>query len=166
MEEWLTQESLSLAPSPTEELKEYTNLGIYKNYYGSFATNIDENITKVRKKSGMLFSARFDKRRPDPFVYLKIWKQVCIPCLLFSSELWNLTPSDIKKLERCQRWFVRKVFYLPNHSDVSSLQSISGLISVELQIDVRRLFSSSERYFRFRAKILQKSRLCTSWIYG
>ena len=35
--------------SPTEELKEYTNLGIYKNYCGSFATNIDEDIKKARK---------------------------------------------------------------------------------------------------------------------
>ena len=35
--------------SPIEELKEYTNLEIYKNYCGSFAANIDENITKVRK---------------------------------------------------------------------------------------------------------------------
>ena len=88
----------------------------------------------------MLFSARFDRRRTNPLVYLKIWKQACIPCLLFGSELWNLTPSDIEKLEICQRWFVRKVFYLPNHSDGFSLQSISGLTSVELQIDIRKLF--------------------------
>ena len=33
-----------------EEVKEYTNLGIDKNYCGSFATNIDENITKARKR--------------------------------------------------------------------------------------------------------------------
>ena len=122
------------------ELKEYTNLRIYKNYCGSFITNFDENITKVRKKSGMLFSARFDRRRTNSLVYPKIWKQACIPCLLFGSELWNLTPSDTEKLERYQRWFVRKVFYLPNHSDVFSLHSISGLTSVELQIDVRKLF--------------------------
>ena len=57
-----------------------------------------------------------------------------------SSFLWNLTLSDIEKLERCQRWFVGKVFYLPNHSDVSSLQRISGLTSVELQTDIRKLF--------------------------
>ena len=47
-----------IGSSSIEELKEYTNLGIYKNYCGSFATNIVENITKARKKSGMLFSAR------------------------------------------------------------------------------------------------------------
>ena len=39
-----------IGSSPTEEIKEYTNLGIYKNYCGSFATYIDENITKARKK--------------------------------------------------------------------------------------------------------------------
>ena len=38
-----------IGSSPIEELKEYTNMGVYKNYCGSFATNIDENITKVRK---------------------------------------------------------------------------------------------------------------------
>ena len=147
-----------------EEVKKYTNLGIYKNYCGFFATNIDENITKTRKKAGMLFSARFDRRRSNPLVYLKIWKQACIPCLLFGSELWNLTPSDIEKLERCQRWFVRKVFYLANHSDGFSLQSISGLTSVELQIDIRKLFFFARivrndgmspvvrDIFRFRAK--------------
>ena len=131
---------LFIGSSLIEEVKEYTNLGIYKNYCGSFATNIDENITKARKKAGMLFSARFDRRRTNPLVYLKILKEACIPCLLFGSELWNLTPSDIEKLERCQRWFVGKVFYLPNHSDGFSLQSISGLTSVELLIDIRKMF--------------------------
>ena len=112
----------------------------------------------------MLFSARFDRRRTDPLVYLKIWKQACILCLLFGSELWNLTTSDIEKLERCQRWFVRKVFYLSNHSDASRLQSISGLTSVELQIDIGKLFFFARivsndgmspvvrDIFRFRAK--------------
>ena len=119
-------------------------------------------IKKPNSKSGILSSARFGRRRTNPLVYLKIWKQACIPCLLFASEL--LTPSDIEKLERCQRWFVRKVFYLPNHSDVSSLYSISGLTSVELQIDIRKLLFFAHivsndgmspvvrDIFRFRAK--------------
>ena len=50
-----------IGSSLIEEVKEYTNLGIYKNYCGSFATNVDENITKAKKKAGMLFSARFDR---------------------------------------------------------------------------------------------------------
>ena len=39
-----------IGSSLIEEVKGYTNLGIYKNYCGSFATNIDKNITKARKR--------------------------------------------------------------------------------------------------------------------
>ena len=114
----------------------------------------------------MLFSARFDRRRTNCLFYVKISKQtcICITCLLFGSELWNLTPSDTEKLERCQRWFVRKVFYLPDHSDVSSLHSVSYRTSVELQIHIRNLVFFSPTVsnddispividiFRFKAK--------------
>ena len=145
----------AIGSSPIEELKEYINLEIYKNYCGSFATNVDENITKVRKKSGMLFSARFDRRRTNPLVHmLTVWLRTMEPNTFY-----------VEKLERCQRWFVRKVFYFHNHSDISSLQTISGLTSVELQIDIRKLFlfarivsndgmSPVVRYiFRFRAEV-------------
>ena len=33
------------------ELYEYKNLGVAKNYIGSFSTNADDNIDKTRKKS-------------------------------------------------------------------------------------------------------------------
>ena len=33
-----------------EELYEYKNLGVLKNYVGSFSSNIDDNIDKTRKK--------------------------------------------------------------------------------------------------------------------
>ena len=40
-----------------DELYEYKNLGVVKNYTGSFSCNVEENIEKTRKKAGMLFSA-------------------------------------------------------------------------------------------------------------
>ena len=45
------------------ENSEYVNLGVFKNRFGYFHKNIDENITEARKKAGMLFSADFDRRR-------------------------------------------------------------------------------------------------------
>ena len=36
----------AIGSSPIEELKEYTNLGIYQKYCGSLATNINDNITE------------------------------------------------------------------------------------------------------------------------
>ena len=88
-----------IGSSPIDKLKEYTNLGIYKSYCGSFATNIDENIRKARRKSGMLFSVRFDRRRANPLVYVPQDLETSMySMLIVSSELWNLTPCDIEKL--------------------------------------------------------------------
>ena len=102
--------------------------------------NIDESITKTRKKAGMLFAATFDRRRTNPMVYLKFWKQSCIQTLLFGSELWTLTPTLLNKLEACQRWFLKKSFHLPEHAPNHSLYIISGLLTIETLIDQRKLF--------------------------
>ena len=44
-----------------KELYEYKNLGVLKNYVGSFSSNIDDNIDKTRKKVGMIFSSNLDR---------------------------------------------------------------------------------------------------------
>ena len=99
----MKQRNWHVGPTHIDERDEYTNLGVYKTYCGSFAKNIEESITKTRKKAGMLFAATFDRRQINPMVYLKFWKQSCIPTLLFGSELWTLTPTLLNKLEACQR---------------------------------------------------------------
>ena len=42
--EWL------LGDTEVEELYEYKKLGVFKNYVGSFSSNIDDNIDKTKKK--------------------------------------------------------------------------------------------------------------------
>ena len=82
-----------LGESSVDELYEYKNLGVTKNYVGSFSSNVEDNIEKTRKKAGMLFSANINRRRTSPLVYVKFWKQACLPALLFGSELFTLTSS-------------------------------------------------------------------------
>ena len=52
------------------ELYEYKNLGVVKNYIGSFY-NADDNINKTQKKAGMLFFSNFDRRKVNPLIYIK-----------------------------------------------------------------------------------------------
>ena len=88
-------------------------------------------ITKARKKAGMLFSADFDRRRINPMVYIiKFWRQACIPALFFGAELWTVTKSGLEKLERCQRWFLKKLFHLPDFADSLLLNVLSGLPTI------------------------------------
>ena len=69
---------------------------VFKSYCESFDKNIDDNITEARKKAGMLFSADFDRRRMNPMVYIKFWRQACTPALLFGAQLWNITSRVLR----------------------------------------------------------------------
>ena len=90
-----------------EEHYEYKNFGVLKNYCGSFASNISDNIDKARKKAGMIFSSNVDRRKTNPLIHAKFRKQACLPSLLFGAELFTLTPSLLLELECCQSWFLK-----------------------------------------------------------
>ena len=36
----------------------------------------------------------------NPIVYIKFWRQACIPALLSGAELWTVIRSGIEKSER------------------------------------------------------------------
>ena len=126
-----------------KERKEYKNLGVTKTYAYSCSGDIDEAIKKTRRKGGLIFSMGFDRKKLNTLVYIKLWKQTCVPSIVFSSERWSLTKTDIACFECCQNWFIRKVFNLPKFSSHLFLLKISGLISVENEIAKRKLLFCS-----------------------
>ena len=77
--EWL------LGDTKVEELYEYKNLGVLKNYVDSFSSNIDDNIDKTRKKVGMIFSSHLDRRKVSPLIYVIGGRPVCQRCCLAMS---------------------------------------------------------------------------------
>ena len=77
----------ALGDDTVEELYEYKNLGVLKTYCGSFVSNVSDNIDKTRKKAGMIFSSNVDRRKTNPLIYVKFWRQACLPSLLFGAEL-------------------------------------------------------------------------------
>ena len=79
--EWLLGDTI------VDELYEYKNLGVLKNYVGSFSSNVEDNIDKTRKKVGLIFASNFDRLKVNPLIYVKFWKQACLPSLLFGAEL-------------------------------------------------------------------------------
>ena len=87
-----------LGDTIADELYEYKNLGVLKNYVGSFASNVEDNIDKTCKKVGLIFASNFYRRKVNLIVYVKLWKQGCLSSLLFGAELWTLTPTLLLKL--------------------------------------------------------------------
>ena len=128
-----------LGNDSVDELYKDKNLGVVKNYTDSFSSSADENIDKTRKKSGIIFSSNFDRRKVSPLSTSKFWRHACLPTLLYGTELFTLTPSLLTKLERCQQWFLKSIFYVPKLAPRLLLLRLSGLNSVESEISIRKL---------------------------
>ena len=128
-----------LGDGTVDELYEYKNLGVLKNYIGSFSSNVEDNIDKTRKKAGMILSSNFDRRKVNPFMYIKFWSQAYLPSLLYGSEHFTLTSSLLAKLERCQQWFLKNIFYVPNFAPISLVLKLSGLNYIESEIALTKL---------------------------
>ena len=135
----LTEREWLLGETTVNELCEYKNLGVLKNYIGSFSSNVEDNIEKTRKKAGMIFSSDFDRRKTNPLVCIKFWRQACLPCLLFGTELFSLNASQLGKLERCQQWFLENVFHMPRFAAGKLLLRLANLNSTESVIDLKKL---------------------------
>ena len=81
--EWLLRDAI------VNELYEYKNLGVLKNYVNSsFAFNVEENIKKTCKKAGMIFSSDFNRHKTKPLIYTKFGgKHVYLPYYLALNSL-------------------------------------------------------------------------------
>ena len=87
----------------------------------------------------MIFSSKFDRRKVNPLIFIKFWRQACLPTLLYGVELFTLTSSLLKKLERCQMWYLKNIFFVPKFASNLFLLKLSGLNSVESEVALKKL---------------------------
>ena len=67
----ISEREWKLGNDTVDEVCEYKNLGVLKNYVGSFCSNVTDNIEKTRKKTGMIYSSKVDRRKTNPLVHIK-----------------------------------------------------------------------------------------------
>ena len=106
-------------------------------------------LEKTRKKAGMILNGCTGRKNTNPLIYIKLWRQACLPTLLFGSELWIVRETQILELERCQSWFLRKVFHLPKFCDNAILTKISGVWSTKSAVGYRKLLFIARAVNRF-----------------
>ena len=70
-----------------DELFEYKNLGVLKNYVSSFASNVDNNTEKARKKACMFFLPTLTVVKQTHSFISSGGKHVYPPCYLALNSL-------------------------------------------------------------------------------
>ena len=83
----------------------------------------------------MIFSSNLGQRKINALVYVTVWRQACLPSLLYGAEVFIMTLTLLTQLELCQSWFLKIIFYVPN----LLLQRLLGLNFIESEIALRKL---------------------------
>ena len=107
----------NLGVDVVKERKEYKNLGVTKNCANSCSGDIDEAIKKARRKGDMILSMGFDRKKANPLIYIKLWKQTCLPTLVNFGFFQNfgLSPKLILLVLSAVRIdLLEKCFIYPN----------------------------------------------------
>ena len=92
----MNKRSCALGSQTVEELYEYKNLGVLKNYVSSFFSNVIHNIEKTQKKEGMLFRPILTEGKYTSNFGRKL--------------VYHLSHRP----ERCQMWFLKIIFLYQN----------------------------------------------------
>ena len=87
----------------------------------------------------MIFSSNLDRQNVNLLIFVKFWRQVCLPSFLFGAELFTLTPGLLLKLERCQSWFLKHIFHVPSFAPGLFLLKMSVLNSIASEIAIKKL---------------------------
>ena len=72
-----------------DELYEYKNLGMLKIFVDSFSSNVEGNINRTRKKVDLIFTSNFDRCKVNLLVYMKLWKQACLPSAEYIPQVYR-----------------------------------------------------------------------------
>ena len=120
-------------------LYEYKNLGVLKNYIGSFSCNVEDSIDKTRKKASRSFRLILIVAKLTLSYTSRFGAKYVCPVHFNGSELFTLTSSLLAKLDRCQQWSLRNIFYVPNFAPIRLILKLSGLNSIESEIALRKL---------------------------
>ncbi len=121
------------------EEDEAHHLGILKSVSSSTMTRTNERASKGRSAFFSLnaVGARFGCLHPS--TVLKLYKTLCLPSLLFGSELWMLTKTELLMLERVHRKILRTIQGLPTRCPSIALNCLLGIVPVSKSIDSRKL---------------------------
>ena len=86
----------------------------------------DDKYRKSTQKAGMIFFLTIIVVKQATLYQIleaRMFTSRGLPSLLFATELFTLNASQLTKLERCQQWFLKTIFYVPNFAPNTPTQT-------------------------------------------
>ena len=128
-----------LGDSILGEVNDQHHLGILRSVSVSTFPRTNERASAGRSAFFALNSIGSRFGSLHPLTSLKLYRSLCLPILLYGSELWVLSKAELVFLERVHRKILRTIQGLPTRCSSSSLNTLLGILSIEDNIRQRML---------------------------
>ena len=121
------------------EVDEQHHLGILRTVFNSTICYTNERATSGRSTFYALNLVGSRVEQLHPLTSLRLYQALCLPLLLYGSELWTLTKTELLCLEQVQRRILRTIQGLPIRCHSASLTTLLGVQDIQTLIQQRQL---------------------------
>ena len=128
-----------LGNEEVEEADEVHHLGILRSVSLSTISRTTERCTAGRSAFFALNSVGSRLGCLHPVTSHRLYSTLCLPIMLYGSELWSLTNAELNIFERTHRKILRTIQGLPTRCPTTALQSLIGSRSITSFISQRQL---------------------------
>ena len=133
------QREFRLGEEEVLEVDEQHHLGILRSVSSSTIARTNGRAAACRSAFYSFNSVGSRFGSLHPLTSLKLYRAVCLPILLYGSELSTLTKTELQIFERLHRKILRTIQGLPTRCPSSALLAMVGMQSVEDLIKQRKL---------------------------
>ena len=128
-----------LGDQQLREVDEYHHLGILKTVSISTIARTNERVSSARSAFYALQSVGSRFGSLHPLTSLQLYRSLCLPILLYGSEVWTFTKTELLMLERFHRKILRTVQGLPTRCPSLALLQLLGVQPISHLIAQRSL---------------------------
>ena len=129
-----------LGDEPLSEVQEYQHVGIMNRVIDSAPLQwILSNIGKCRRAFYSTIGTSLHKTLLSPLSLSKVYNEICIPKLIYGSEIHHFCDLELDMYEQFHRDMAKDIQQLPTNCPNPVLLAMIGRKKIEYMIDLSKL---------------------------
>ena len=130
-----------LGDESIEGADSYKYLGDHISRKGTNNETINERIGKMKTATREIISygSSSTMRKLKSHMLIELHESISIPSLLYNSESWTLSITNLLELEKIEIWALKRLLNLPPKTPTAAIRYETGTLFLEFRIDQRQL---------------------------